>query len=180
MTRIRPAQPAMMGGTKTATPIERPSVLSALVRRAKRPLLVVGHRALRARGNGEREIDLLARAALAAGIPVAATGDAGPALQAAGLEPAICTSAMNLGGLLADPGWPGVDDQGPHDVIFVAGLVYALEWTLLSGLRHAPSHPVTVSLSPTFEPHASFSVPNLAWPAWRALIAEGFGLEGPA
>lgn len=180
MSRIQPRQPAMMGGTSTAAPIEKPAVLAALVRRAKRPLLVVGHRALVEEGDGELAIDLLARAALKAGWPVVATGDAGPALAARGIEPALCISAMNLGHRLADPSWAGVDGAGPHDVVFVAGISYALEWTLLSGLRHGPSNPVTVSLSPGYEPHASFSMANLAWPAWRSLIVEAFGLEEAA
>lgn len=178
MSRTEPFQPAMQGGTRTATPIEKPAVLAALVRRAKRPLLVVGHRALVAGGDGEHAIDLLAKAALKAGWPVVATGDTGPALAARGVEPALCISAMNLGQRLADPAWAGVDDRGPHDVVFLAGLSYALEWTLLSGLRTGTL--VTVSLSPGYEPHASFSLPNLAWPAWRALIFEAFGLEEPA
>ncbi len=176
MSRVQPFQPAMQGGTRTATPIEKPAVLAALVRRAKRPLLVVGHRALVAGGDGERAIDLLARAALKAGWPVVATGDTGPALAARGIEPALCISAMNLGQRLTDPAWTGVDGKGPHDVVFMAGISYALEWTLLSGLRHGPADLVTVSLSPGYEPHASFSLPNLAWPAWRALIAEAFDL----
>ena len=116
MSRVEPFQPAMQGGTKTATPIEKPAVLAALVRRAKRPLLVVGHRALVAGGDGEHAIDLLARAALKAGWPVVATGDTGPALAARGIEPALCISAMNLGQRLADPAWTGVDGTGPHDV----------------------------------------------------------------
>ena len=177
MSRIEPWQPAMMGGTKTATAIEKPAVLAALLRRAKRPLLVVGHRALVAGPGRELAIDLLARAALKAGWPVVATGDAGPALAARGIEPARCISAMNLGHRLTDPAWTGVDGAGPHDVVFVAGISYALEWTLLSGLRHGPADLVTVSLSPGYEPHASFSMPNLAWHAWRSLIVEAFGLE---
>jgi CO dehydrogenase/acetyl-CoA synthase epsilon subunit len=84
---------------------------------------------------------------------------------------------MNLGQRLADPAWPGVDGEGPHDVVFLAGLSYALEWTLLSGLRHGPAGLVMVSLSPGYEPHASFSLSNLDWPAWRSLIAGAFGLE---
>ena len=174
--RVEPRQPAMMGGTTTATPVEKPAVLAALAKRAKRPLLVVGHRALVEGGNGEHAIDLLARVAQAADWPVVATGDTGPALAARGVETALCISAMNLGQRLADPAWTGVDGQGPHDVVFVAGLLYALEWTLLSGLRQ--DHLVTVSLSPGYEPHASFSLPNLAWPAWRALLVEAFDLNG--
>lgn len=177
MSRLCPWQPAMQGGTTTATAIEKPAVLAALVRRAQKPLIVIGHRALVVGGDGEQMIDLLARAALKAAIPVAATGDAGPALAKRGVDPALCISAMNLGNRLADPAWPGVDGTGPHDVVFVAGLSYALEWTLLSGLRHGPAGLITVSLSPGYEPHASFSLPNLAWPAWRALIVEGFDLE---
>ncbi len=68
MSRVEPWQPAMQGGTSTATPIEKPAVLAALVRRAKRPLLVVGHRALVTGGDGEHAIDLLARAAAEGGM----------------------------------------------------------------------------------------------------------------
>jgi acetyl-CoA decarbonylase/synthase complex subunit epsilon len=174
--KVEPRQPAMQGGTKTATPVEKPAVLAALVKRAKRPLLVVGHRALFAGGGGERAIDVLAKAARKADWPVVATGDTGPALAARGVEPALCISAMNLGQRLADPAWEGVDGEGPHDVVFFAGLSYALEWTLLSGLRQG--HLVTVSLSPGYEPHASFSLSNLDWPAWRALMVDAFDLEG--
>lgn len=177
MSRTEPWQPAMQGGTVTAPAIEKPAVLAALLRRARRPLLVVGHRTLVTGGDGERAIDLLARAAQKAGIPVAATGDTGPALAARGIEPAVCISAMNLANRLVDPTFAGVDGKGPHDIVFVAGLAYAIEWTLLSGLRHGAPHLVTVSLSPAYEPHASFSLPNLAWPAWRSLIAEAFALE---
>ena len=178
--RVEPRQPAMMGGTRTATPVEKPAVLAALARRAKRPLLVIGHRALIEGDGGSNAIDLLARVALKAGWPVVATGDTGPALAARGVEPALCITAMNLGNRLSDPTWPGVDGEGAHDVVFLAGLSYALEWTLLTGLRHGPADLVTVSLSPGYEPHASFSLSNLAWPAWRALIAKAFDLEEAA
>ncbi len=177
MSRITPGQPAMLGGTRTATVIEKPAVLAALVKRAKRPLLVVGHRALVVGSDREYVIDLLARWAQKDSVPVAATGDTGPALRARGVEPARCISAMNLGQRLADPQWAGIDRAGPHDVIFIAGLSYALEWTLLSGLRHGAASLVTVSLSPAYEPHASFSLPNLSWTDWRSLVTEAFALE---
>lgn len=167
----------MLGGTKTATVIEKPAVLAALVRRARRPLLVVGHRVLIVGGDGEHAIDLLARWAQRASIPVAATGDTAPALRERRVEPARCISAMNLGQRLVDPSWAGIDGAGAHDVVFIAGLSYALEWTLLSGLRHGTAPLVTVSLSPAYEPHASFSLPNLSWADWRSLIIEAFDLE---
>lgn len=177
MSRTTPGQPAMLGGTKTATVIEKPAVLTALVRRAKRPLIIIGHRALVVGRDGELAIDLLARWAERASIPVAATGDTAPALRERGVEPARCISAMNLGHRLVDPNWTGVDGAGPHDVVFIAGLTYALEWTLLSGLRHGTAPLVTVSLSPAYEPHASFSLPNLSWTDWRSLVVEAFALE---
>ncbi|HOT95119.1 MAG TPA: carbon monoxide dehydrogenase beta subunit family protein [Methanoregulaceae archaeon] len=176
MNRSTPGQPAMLGGTRTATVIEKPAVLAALVRRSVRPLLVVGHRALLFGGDGELAVDLLARWALRGSIPVAATGDTAPALRNRGVEPARCVSAVNLAQRLVDPGWTGIDGAGPHDVVFIAGLSYALEWTLLSGLRHGTAPLVTVSLSPAYEPHASFSLPNLSWSDWRSLIIEALDL----
>jgi acetyl-CoA decarbonylase/synthase complex subunit epsilon len=141
---------------------------------------VIGHRSLIVGEDGEQAIDLLVRGALKTEIPIAATGDTGSALAERGVQPALCISAMTLANLLADPGWTGADGGGPHDLVLVAGLSYALEWTLLSGLRHGAPHLITVSLSPGYEPHASFSLPNLTWPAWRALISAAFELEESA
>ena len=55
-----------------ATIIEKPVVAAKLLKRAKSPVIVVGHEA--AEGEGSGILDLIARIALATGAPVVATG----------------------------------------------------------------------------------------------------------
>ncbi|RLI06354.1 CO dehydrogenase/acetyl-CoA synthase complex subunit epsilon [Candidatus Bathyarchaeota archaeon] len=156
-----PWQRAEVPGTERANVIRKPEVLLALLKKAKRPVLVVGHEALELElGEGTSFLDLLAELAKAAGLPVVATAHVRKALVEKGLEPAAVMSALDIGQRLVDPGWEGLDGKGQYDLVLVAGLPYYMEWVLLASLKDFAPHLKAVSLDPYYQPHASWSFPN--------------------
>ena len=76
-------------------------------------------------------------------------------------------SAMNIGNRLKDPNWQGLDGKGPYDVALFMGLPYYMEFVILSGLKHFAPHVKTISMARFFNPHASWSFPNLKVEAWN-------------
>ncbi|RLI06366.1 CO dehydrogenase/acetyl-CoA synthase complex subunit epsilon, partial [Candidatus Bathyarchaeota archaeon] len=123
-----PWQRAEVPGTEKANVVRKPEVVAALLKRAKRPIMIVGHEALELEmGDGLKFIDLLAELAKAADIPVVATAHVRKALVERGLEPAAIMSALDIGQRLVDPGWEGLDGNGQYDLVLVAGLPYYME-----------------------------------------------------
>ena len=73
--------------------------------------------------------------------------------------------------------------QGPCDLAIIAGMPYPMEWTLLSGLKHAAPHTKTISLDNTYQPNATWSFGNLSIKDWQehlTAITVETAPEGPA
>ena len=73
--------------------------------------------------------------------------------------------AVEITQRLQDPGWEGLDGKGPYDLVLVMGLPYYLGWLILSGLKHFSSVK-TISVDRYYQPHASWSFPNLSMKDW--------------
>ena len=71
--KAEPWQKAEIAGPKKALLILKPEVVAAMVKRAKRPLLVVGHLAPEEYSDGTKMIDYAIRMSRTAGVPVVAT-----------------------------------------------------------------------------------------------------------
>jgi acetyl-CoA decarbonylase/synthase complex subunit epsilon len=164
--RAEPWQTAEIAGPKKALVIMKPEVVVAMVKRSKRPILVVGHLATE-KESDRKMIDYAIRLNKKAGIPVIATAHTIHEFIKQGFQPAAQMSAMDIGNRLKDPNWGGLDGKGPYDLAMFMGLPYYMGFVILSGLKHFSKNLKTISLDRFYNPHASWSYPNLKVEEWN-------------
>ena len=76
-------------------------------------------------------------------------------------------SAMDIGNRLQDPSWKGLDGKGSYDIALFLGLPYYMEFVILSCLKHFSNKLKTISLNRYYNPHATWSFPNLKVEDWN-------------
>lgn len=159
---------AEMGGTKRALIISKPEVLGALLRKAKRPLIILGTNSV----SGTPETDFLISAIKklhdTRNIPVISTGHIMGDLIARGFTPSASLGSMEITDRLCDPSWKGLDGKGQYDLVFIAGFSYTLGGLILSGLKQGTSGMKIISLDPKYHPHATWSYSNMKTETWKA------------
>jgi len=136
-----------------------------MVERANRPILIVGHKAAET-GLGEL-IDYLIQFAKTSNVSVVATAHVVKEFIERGFHPAAWMPAMDIANRLRDPKWKGFDGKGQYDLALFIGLPYYMTWLILSGLKHFSSNLKTISLDRFYQPHASWSFPNISVEEWR-------------
>jgi len=162
MAIAEPWQTAEIPGPKKALVITKPEVVAAMLKKAKHPVLIVGHKAAEIRVGNRRLIDYLIKLAEKAAIPVVATAHTVSEFSKRNYKPAGFMSAVDIGNRLVDSEWIGIDGKGQHDLALFVGLPYYMEWTILSGLKHFASNLKTITLDNFYHPHASWSFPNIS------------------
>jgi acetyl-CoA decarbonylase/synthase complex subunit epsilon len=162
MTSAEPWQTAEIPGPKKALVISKPEVVAAMIKRSKRPLLIVGHKAAETELEGKKLIDYVIELAEKAGIQVVATAHMINEFLNRGYQPAGWMPAVDIGNRLTDPEWMGLDGKGTYDLALFVGLPYYMEWTILSGLKHFAPNLKTITLDNFYQPHASWSFPNIS------------------
>ncbi|MCK4497737.1 CO dehydrogenase/acetyl-CoA synthase complex subunit epsilon [Candidatus Bathyarchaeota archaeon] len=165
--RAEPWQKAEIAGPKKALLILKPEVIVALVKKSKRSLLVISHEASEEYTEDVKMIDFAIRLSQTAGIPIVATGHTSKELVKKGVQPKALMSAMDIGNRLADPEWKGLDGKGPYELALFIGLPYYMQFVILSGLKHFSTNLKTISLDRFYNPHASWSFPNLSVKEWK-------------
>lgn len=162
-----PWQRAEVPGTRKAMVINKPEVVAAMIKQAKRPILVVGHQVVETELNdSEKAIDRIIELAKAAGIPVVATAHIIKEFLSRGFRPSSWMSAMEIGNRLQDVKWNGLDGKGVYDLALFVGIPYYMEWVILTGLKNFAQNLKTISLDRFYQPHANWSFPNLPMPKW--------------
>jgi len=161
-----PWQCAEIAATKKANPITKPEVAVALIKRATRPILIVGSNATERWMGGKQLIDYLIDFAKASKVPVVATAHMVGEFLKRGYEPAGFMSAMDIGNRLVDPSWQGLDGKGHPDLAMFVGLPYYMEALILAGLKHFSPDLKTMTLDNLYHPHASWSYPNATLEDW--------------
>ncbi|MEM2875733.1 MAG: CO dehydrogenase/acetyl-CoA synthase complex subunit epsilon, partial [Candidatus Bathyarchaeia archaeon] len=131
-----PWQRAEIAGPKKAFIILKPEVVVAMVKRAKRPILIVGHQAAEEFSDDVKIIDFIIKLSKATGISVVATAHVVNEFIKRGFKPDAWMSAMDIGNRLLDPTWKGLDGNGPYDLAIFMGLPYYMQFVILSGLKH--------------------------------------------
>ena len=167
MSMTEPWQTAEIPGPKKALVITKPEIVAAMIKRAKRPILIVGHKAVEIDLGEEKLIDYLIRFAKKTNIPVVATAHIVGEFQKRGFKPAAFMPAVNIGSRLADPQWEGLDGKGQYDLAIIVGMQYYFEWLILSGLKHYAPYLKTITLDNVYQPHASWSFPNISLEKWK-------------
>ncbi len=163
-----PWQCAEVSATKKANPITKPEIAVALIKKASRPLLIVGSHATEKYMEGRPLIDYLIDFARASKVPVVATAHMVGEFLKRGYEPAGFMSAMDISNRLVDPEWKGLDGKGQYDLVMYVGLPYYMEGLILSGLMHFATELKTMTLDNMYHPHASWSFPNASLEEWAA------------
>ena len=166
MATAEPWQTAEIPGPKKALVITKPEVASAMIKRAKRPILIVGHKAAEIELEDKKLIDYMIELAKKINIPIVATAHMISEFLKRGYRPAGWMPAVDIGNRLADSEWKGLDGNGAYDLALFVGLPYYMEWTILSGLKHFAPNLKTVTLDNVYQPHASWSFPNISLKDW--------------
>jgi len=161
-------QTAEISGPKKASLIIKPEIVGAMLRKARRPVMIVGHGILEYEVEGRKMIDCLIELSKRGKIPVVATASTNREFLNRGFSPAAMMPAVDIGNRLTDPDWKGLDGKDPYDLAIFAGLPYYMEWTILSGLKHFAPHLKTMTLDCVYQPNASWSFPNSTSKDWAA------------
>jgi len=169
MMRAEPWQTGEICGPTKAQALTKPGVVVALLKKAKRPLLVVGHLAMTTKHGKGNMVDYAIQLASKAGIPVVATAHTVKEFREKGFK-AASINAMEVTQLLTDPKWKGPDGKGPHDLVLVMGLPYYMEWCMLSAVMNFAPQIKTVTLDRYYHPHATWSFPNLREKEWHQAL----------
>jgi len=179
MSSADPWQTAEVAGPKKATVIAKPTMVKAVIARARHPVLLVGNGAASTAVGSRKLVDYLLDLARVHRIPVIATGSVNRVLRGRGFENALVLPAVAAGQRIADPCWGGPGGKGPCDLAIIAGLPYPMAWTLLSGLKHFAPHTKTITLDNAYQPNATWSFANLSEKDWQesleAIISETSG-----
>jgi acetyl-CoA decarbonylase/synthase complex subunit epsilon len=162
-----PWQTAEIAGPKKALVIIKPEVAAAMIKRAKRPILIVGYLATKTEKDTGKMIEYAIRLNKATGIPIVATAHTIQEFVKQGFQTSIQMSAMDIGNRLKDPTWNGLDGKGSYDVAVFMGLPYYMEFVILSGLKHFSRNLKTITLDRYYNPHATWSFPNLKVEEWN-------------
>jgi len=166
MIRGESWQKAEIPGPIKAFLFEDPKKLAVLIKRAKRPLFIVGYKATKISEefNVIKYIIELARKIEA---HIVVTGSLIREFENKGYSHIYLMPAMEVMDRLKDPNWPGFDGRGNYDLAIFIGFPYYYEWLMLNGLKHfAYRHLRTISLDPYYQPNATFSLPNMKIKEW--------------
>ena len=163
-----PWQCAEIAATKKANPIQKPEIVVAMIKKASRPILIVGSNATERWMEGKQLIEYLIDFANASKVPVVATAHMVGEFLKRGYQPAGFMSAMDIGNRIVDPEWKGLDGKGPYDLVMFVGLPFYMEELILSGLMHFAPCQKTMTLDNLYHPHASWSFPNATLEEWAA------------
>jgi acetyl-CoA decarbonylase/synthase complex subunit epsilon len=137
-----------------------------MIKKAKHPILVVGHKVAEIDLEDRKLIDFIVDFAQKTKIPVVATAHTVSEFLKRSYRPAGWMPAVDIGNRLVDPEWKGIDGKGQHDLALFVGLPYYMELTILSGLKHYASNLKTVTLDNVYHSHASWSFPNIPAKDW--------------
>ena len=171
MSKVEAWQRAEVAGPKKALPITKPEVVSAMVKRAKRPLLIVGHKASEEEMEKEKLIHYMIRIAKCKKITTVATAHTIKYFLDEGFEGAYHMPLVDIINRVKDPGWKGLDEKGQYDLVMIVGIPYYMEWLVLNSLKHF-TNTTTISLERRYHPNATWSFPNISIKEWTENISK--------
>jgi len=178
MATAEPWQKAEIPGPTKALVVTKPEVVVAMVKKAKRPLLIVGHEAAETDIREKRLLDYAIDISRKGKIPIVATAHIVGDFVKKGFQPAAFMPAIDIANRLVDPEWKGLDGNGQYDLAMFVGITYYMEWVLFSALKHFGGDLKTISLDRYYHPQASWSFPNLSVEDWAQNLEAIIGKLG--
>ena len=178
MATAEPWQKAELAGPTRALVVTKPEVIVAMVKKAKRSLLIVGHEAAELEVGEHKLLDYAIRLSQKGKIPVVATAHTINDFVKKGFQPAVSMPAVDIANRLVDRDWKGLDGGGQYDLALFMGIPYYMEWVIFSGLKHFGQNLKTISLDKHYQPNASWSFPNLTASEWAQNLETIIGKLG--
>jgi acetyl-CoA decarbonylase/synthase complex subunit epsilon len=163
----------ILTGVKGAQEMKEAEPLVKIIKKAARPLLIIGPQALEVQVNGRPFIEYLVELARAGNIPICATAHTKKKLLELGITPESTYDLIEIINSLKDPEWKGVKGEGCHDLVLFGGVRTDLGNQGLSALKHFAPHLKTMTLCKYYYPHANFSLPNYRKnEEWKSILEE--------
>jgi len=150
----------VLTGIKSARLIEDAEEYANLIKKAKRPLLVIGPLCLASTSDGKLLLEYALDIAKAGNIPVCATAQTRGKMTELEVKPDSVYDTVEIINSLKDPDWKGVRKEGNHDLVMFFGIRSDLGEQGLSVLKHFAPHLKTMTLCKHYFPHANYSLPN--------------------
>ena len=151
----------VLTGVKSAIILDNASEYAALIKQAKRPLLVLGPQLLEQSLGGKPLLEWALEIAKAARLPICATAHVKGKMLPLGVKPDSELDAVEIVNHLKDPKWKGVRKEGNHDLVIFFGFRTDFGNQSLSVLKHFAPHLRTMTLCKYVFPNADYSLPNL-------------------
>ena len=165
-------QLAEIPGPQKAQIFPNAEVAISLIKKASRPLFVIGSESIHVTTADGKLLDTSIRLLKNPKITVVATGHLVAEFIKRKENRVYSMQLMNLGDRLRDPNWGGFDGKGPYDLVVFVGFPYYLEWLVLSGLKSFAMKLRTISLDRTYHPNATWSVGYMVDKEWKEVIEQ--------
>ncbi len=143
-----------------------------MIKRAKRPLFIVGSLALEIELNGKSLIDYAIEIAKGSKMPMVAVAHTPKGFSEKGFQPEAYMPLINIIDRLRDAEWNGVKGEGQHDLVVFLGVLYHIGSQGLSTLKHFAPWLRTITLCRFFHPNAFMSFPNMGEEEWGNYLDE--------
>jgi len=166
---------AVLTGFKKARMMEDAAEHAHLIKRAVRPLFVVGPRVLNRSLDNKPLIEYIIDIVKTVNIPVCATAHTNRKLVELGMTPESSYDIVEIVNSLKDRDWKGVRKEGNHDLVVFLGVRCDLAEQGLSTLKHFAPHLKTMTLCQNFHPNADYSFPNLKDDTWTGFLRNLIG-----
>lgn len=154
----QPFDAANIPGPKMATLLEKGKPVANMIKKAKRPLLIVGP---------DLTDEIFERVLKFAekGLTIVATGNAITRFINAGYTNNNVKYAVlhELTQFLLDPDWPGFDGNGNYDLVLMLGTIYYHGSQMLAAIKNFAPHIRALAIDRYYHPNAAMSFGNL----WR-------------
>jgi len=151
----------VLTGVKAAIILDDPTEYAGLIKQARRPLMVLGPKLLDLTLGDRLLLEYALEIVKVAQIPTCATAHVKGKMVELGAKPDSEYDAVEIVNHLTDPDWPGVKQEGNHDLVLFFGFRTDLGNQGLSALKHFAPHLRTVTLCKYVYPNADYSLPNL-------------------
>ena len=151
----QPFDAANIPGPKMATLLEKGKPVAMMIKKAKRPLLIVGP-------DITDEMFERIKKFVEKGITVVATGSAIVRFIEAGMGNDVKYAVLHeLTQFLLDPEWKGFDGQGNYDLVLMVGTIYYHGSQMLAAIKNFAPHIRAIAIDRYYHPNAAMSFGNL-------------------
>ncbi len=157
----------VLTGTKGAKVIEDPKACADLIRNAKRPLLVIGARAIEHFIGDKLHLEYCLALAKKGGFPICATAHVKKKCLEFGTIPDSVYDIIEIIHHLKLHDWKGVRKEGNHDLVIFSGVRCDLGEQGLSTLKHFAPHLKTMAICQHSHPNADYALPILNAEKWK-------------